>query len=74
MAQELQKEKNSLNDFIIIIKNLEIEVRNIRQQIYEKELEKEKIIANYQKALRDYEITVPIISESHLIKLKKDLE
>ena len=24
--------------------------------------------------MRDYEITMPIVSESHLIKLKKDLE
>jgi hypothetical protein len=49
-------------------------VLKLKQGVQEKEEERDRIISDYQKALREYETTAPELRESQLIKLKKKLE
>lgn len=53
---------------------LERNVAKLKESIQIKEQERDKIISDYQKALKEYETTAPEQRESQLIKLKKRLE
>lgn len=48
-------------------------MEGLRGEIVKNEQEKEKIIQEYQKALKEYDTIRPVIKETNLIKLKKTL-
>ena len=74
LLRELEDERNAIvqrEKDIIRFTNL---IGSLRLSIFEKEQEKAKIIADYQKALKDYQTSAPEFRESQLIALKRDLE
>ena len=46
----------------------------LKRNVQDKEQERDRIISDYQKALKEYETTAPELRESQLIKLKNRLE
>lgn len=71
---EVQTEKKIIQEFKIELVQLERNVAKLKENVQIKEQERDRIISDYQKALKEYETTVPEQRESQLIKLKKRLE
>lgn len=74
MLAEVHKEKKTIANYQEQIDSTKRLIAKLRADISQKELEREKIIEEYQKALRGYTTSLPEPQESTLIKLKKKLE
>lgn len=70
---EVKREKQIIHEYQIELEDLEKVLLRLKKGLLEKEQERDKIISDYQKALKDYATTAPELRESQLIKLKRKL-
>jgi predicted RNase H-like nuclease (RuvC/YqgF family) len=71
---EVEKERKLIRDHEEELRKVQAIIDRLRVSIQEKEAERDRIIAEYQQALKEYATSAPVFRESQLIKLKKQLD
>ena len=70
---EVNREKSIIQEYRSELEEIEKVLGKLKKGVQEKEQERDRIIGDYQKALKEYATTAPELRESQLIKLKKRL-
>jgi hypothetical protein len=71
---EVERERKLISDHEEELRQVLAIIDRLRVSIQEKEAERDRIIAEYQLALKEYATSAPVFRESQLIKLKKQLD